>query len=59
MGIGDLLDTEIVHCFQVHFRFGNLELRDGNLTVIDGQERDQLFEICNFLVCYLNAGLKI
>lgn len=58
MRIRDLLDAEGIQHLEVHLGLGDLELGDGNLTVINGQEVDQLLEVLDLLVGDLYRGLQ-
>lgn len=58
VSIGDLFDAESIEHLQVQFRFGDLELWDGRLTVIDGQECDELLEVLDLLVRDLDGCLQ-
>ena len=58
MRIRDLLDAEGIQHLQVHLRLGNLELGNGNLTMINGEEVDQLLEVLDLLVSNLYRGLQ-
>jgi len=59
MGVGDLFDAEVVQGLQVHLGLRLFELRNGNLSVIDSQELDQLLVIGNLLVLNFNVGFQL
>ena len=59
MRIRYFLNAEIVNSLQVHPLLGDLELRNGLLSVVDRQEPNQFLEVRNFLVRYLNARLQV
>ena len=56
--VGDLLDTEGIQHLQVELGLGDLELWDGRLPVVDGQESDELLEVLDLLVCDLDGRLQ-
>lgn len=56
--VGDFLDTEGIKHLQVELGLGDLELGDSRLTVVDGQECDELLEVLDLLVCNLDGGLQ-
>ena len=56
--VRDLLDTEMVQCLHIQLRFALLELWNGNLSVVNGQEFNQLLEILNLLIFDLEGSLK-
>jgi len=56
--VGDLLDTESIQHLQVELGLGDLELGDGRLPVVDGQESDELLEVLDLLVSDLDGRLQ-
>lgn len=58
MCIWYLFNAEVVKCFQIHLCLSLLELLDGNLSVVDGQEVYQLLEVSDLLCTYLNGSLE-
>lgn len=56
--IRDLFDAESIKHLEVHLWFGDLELGDGYLTMINSQEVDQLLEILDLLIGDLNGRLQ-
>lgn len=58
MRVRDLLDAEGIKHLEVHLGLGDLELGDGDLTVINGEEVDQLLEVLDLLVGDLYRGLQ-
>lgn len=56
--VGDLLDTEGIQHLQVELGLGDLELGDGRLPVVDGQECDELLEVLDLLVGDLDGRLQ-
>tara|TARA_B110000305_G_C19289895_1_gene563634 strand:- start:573 stop:758 length:186 start_codon:yes stop_codon:yes gene_type:complete len=48
--IRDLFDTEGIQHLQVEFGLGDLELGDGSLPVVNGQERNELLEVLDLLI---------
>ena len=45
MGIGDLLNAEIIEHLEVHLRLSNFEFRDGLLSVVYCKEVDEFLEV--------------
>jgi len=56
--VGDLLDTEGIEHLQVELGLSHLELGDRGLTVVDGQESDELLEVLDLLVGDLDGSLQ-
>jgi len=48
--IRDLFDTEGIQHLQVEFGLRDLELGDGSLPVVNGQERNELLEVLDLLI---------
>jgi len=48
--IRDLFDTEGIQHLQVEFGLSDLELGDGSLPVVNGQERNELLEVLDLLI---------
>mmetsp|Transcript_2687 Transcript_2687/g.4524 ORF Transcript_2687/g.4524 Transcript_2687/m.4524 type:complete len:294 (-) Transcript_2687:834-1715(-) len=59
VGVGDLLDAKEVEGLEIHLVLGKLELGDGLLAVVDGEELDQLLEVLDLLVGDLDGRLQI
>jgi len=56
--VGDFLDAEVIQGLQVKLRLALLELWNGYLSMVDGQEIHHLFEILNLLIFDFEGGLK-